>query len=189
MRIGFVLLVFLALTQSAMAFTPNTAPLTNGEKSFESAGTGLAIALPVIAAGIAWQKDDARLGWTELAAETLLTVGTSYGLKQVVHEERPNGSDDQSFPSDTTALAASGSSFLWGRYGWQYGLPATLLTGLVAYSRVQARDHHWYDTAASVGISAVYGFIVTTPFQRRYHVQTDLTPLHDGAQVRLSYAW
>lgn len=188
MRIACGVVMILAWTQGAQAFTPNTTPLTGNEKTLESAGTGLAIALPVIAAGIAWQKDDAR-GWTELAAETLLTVGTAYGLKQIVHEERPNGADNQSFPSDTTALAASGSSFLWGRYGWRYGLPATLVTGLVAYSRVQARDHHWYDTLASMGISAAYGYVVTTPFQKRYHVQTELTPLGGGAQVRLSYAW
>src|ERR1700722_6355680 len=132
-----------ALTQPAWAFKVNNAPLTSTQKNIETAGTGLSIALPVVAAGIAWEKGDVRLGWTELAAETVLTVGTAYVLKNIVQEERPNGADNQSFPSNTTALAASGSSFLWGRYGWEYGLPATAVTGLVAYSRVQARDHHW----------------------------------------------
>jgi len=178
-----------ALTQNALAATVNKTPLTSTQKNIESAGTGLAIALPVVAAGIAWEKHDVRLGWTELLAETALTVGTVYLLKNVVHEERPNGADDQSFPSDTTALAASGSSFLWGRYGWEYGLPATAVTGLVAYSRVQARDHHWYDAVASMGISAAYGYVVTTPFQRRYNIRTELTPLPGGAYVRLSYNW
>jgi membrane-associated phospholipid phosphatase len=191
LRTSFVLAVcgLVALTQSAWAFKINTTPLTSSEKNIESAGTGLAIALPVVAAGISWEKGDLRLGWTELAAETFLTVGTAYALKNIVREERPNGSDNQSFPSDTTALAASGSSFLWGRYGWEYGLPATAVTGFVAYSRVQARDHHWYDTVASLGMSAAYGYVVTTPFQRRYNVQTELTPLPGGALVRLSYNW
>jgi membrane-associated phospholipid phosphatase len=177
----------LALTRGAEAFTPNTTPLTSSEKHIEQAGTGLAIALPVAAAGIAWAKDDVRLGWTQLLAETVLTVGTAYGLKHIVHEERPNGADDNSFPSDTTALAASGSSFLWGRYGWEYGLPATAVTGFVAYSRIQARDHRWYDTLASVGISAAYGFVVTTPFQRRYNIRTELSPMPGGAYLRLAY--
>jgi membrane-associated phospholipid phosphatase len=178
-----------ALTTGAQAFTANTKPLTSTEKNIESAGTGLSITLPLVAAGIAWEKSDVRLGWTELAAETLLTVGTAYALKNIVHEERPNGSDNQSFPSDTTALAASGSSFLWGRYGWEYGLPATAVTSFVAYSRIQARDHHWYDTVASMGISAAYGYVVTTPLQRRYNILTELTPLPGGALVRLSYNW
>jgi membrane-associated phospholipid phosphatase len=188
-RNAAALLALLLLTQGAWAFTPNTTPLTPSEKNIERAGTGLAIALPVAAAGIAWAKDDTRLGWAQLFAETALTVGTAYGLKQIVREERPNGAGDNSFPSDTTALAASGSSFLWGRYGWQYGLPATALTGFVAYSRIQARDHRWYDTAASVGISAIYGYIVTTPFQRRYNLRTELVPMPGGAYLRLAYNW
>jgi membrane-associated phospholipid phosphatase len=178
-----------ALTQSAWAFTVNNTPLTSSEKNIESVGTGLSIALPVVAAGIAWEKDDRRLGLAQLVAETALTVGTVYVLKNIVREERPNGSGNDSFPSDTTALAASGSSFLWGRYGWEYGLPATAVTGFVAYSRIQARDHHWYDTVASLGISAAYGYVVTTPFQRRYNISTELTPLPGGAFVRLSYNW
>jgi len=190
-RKSFILVCcgLLALTQSALAATVNKTPLTSSQKNIESAGTGLAVALPLVAAGISWEKGDVRLGWTELAAETVLTVGTSYVLKNIVQEERPNGADNQSFPSNTTALAASGSSFLWGRYGWEYGLPATAVTGLVAYSRVQARDHHWYDAVASMGISAAYGYVVTTPFQRRYNIRTELTPLPGGAYVRLSYNW
>ncbi len=191
MRKSFAIVLSAAVTlsQGAEAFTVNNAPLTSTEKNIESAGTGLSIALPLVAAGIAWRKDDVRLGWTELFAETALTMGTAYLLKNVVREERPNGSGHDSFPSDTTALAASGSSFLWGRYGWEYGLPATAVTGFVAYSRIQARDHHWYDTVASLGISAAYGYMVTTPFQRRYNVRTELTPLPGGAFVRLSYNW
>ena len=179
----------LASAGSANAFAVNNTPLTSSEKHIETAGSAIAIALPVVAAGIAWQKNDIRLGWSQLAAETLLTVGTAYALKQVVHEERPNGKNNQSFPSDTTALAASGSSFLWGRYGWQYGLPATLATGFVAYSRIQAHDHRWYDTVASLGISAAYGYIVTTPFQRRYNIRTELAPMGDGAFLRIAYNW
>lgn len=179
----------LASAGSAGAFTVNSTPLTASEKHIETAGTAIAIALPIVAAGIAWKKNDVRLGWTELAGETLLTVGTAYALKQIVHEERPNGKDNQSFPSDTTALAAAGSSFLWGRYGWEYGLPATLATGFVGYSRIQARDHHWYDTVASLGISAVYGYVVTTPFQRRYNIRTELTPMPDGAYLHIAYNW
>jgi membrane-associated phospholipid phosphatase len=161
----------------------------SSEKHIETAGTAISIALPLVAAGIAWRKNDIRLGWTELLAETVLTVGTAYGLKQVVHEGRPNGKDDESFPSDTTALAASGSSFLWGRYGWEYGLPATLATGFVGYSRIQARDHHWYDTVASLGISAIFGYMVTTPFQRRTNIRAELSPMQDGAFLRVSYNW
>ena len=186
MRIAITALLASLATPALAA--PNVTPLTSGEKNIESAGTALAIALPVVAGGIALYKDD-RTGLAQLVVESLLTVGTSYALKNIVREQRPNGADWQSFPSDTTSLAASGSSFLWGRYGWEYGLPATALTGFVAYSRIQARDHHWYDPVASIGISAVYGYIITTPFRRRYNIYTDLNASPNGGMVRMTYAF
>ena len=159
-----------------------------GSKTIESAGTAMAIALPLVAGGMTLIKHD-RIGSAQLLAETLLTVGTAYGLKSIVRERRPDGSDYRSFPSDTTALSASGSSFLWGRYGWEYGLPAFAVTQFVSYSRVQAKKHHWYDTLASSALAAGYGYVLTTPFEKRYHIQTSMTPTPDGAMVQFAYRW
>jgi membrane-associated phospholipid phosphatase len=172
----------------AFAFTPNTTPLTSSEKRIETLGTGIAIALPLVAGGITLFKHD-RVGSAQLVVESVLTVGTAYALKQIVRERRPNGSDYHSFPSETTALAASGSSFLWARYGWQYGLPASALTQFVSYSRIQAHQHRWYDTLASSAIAASYSYALTTPFKRKYNVDTSLEAAPDGAVVRMSYAW
>lgn len=166
----------------------NTKPLTSTQKNIETLGTGVAIALPLTAAGITLWKDD-RVGSAQLVVETILTVGTAYALKNIVHEERPNGSDNQSFPSGTTALAASGSSFMWGRYGWEYGLPAFMASSFVSYSRVQAREHHWYDTIASSGIAAGYGYVLTTPFKKRFGVDTSLSASPHGGFVNFSYAF
>jgi membrane-associated phospholipid phosphatase len=172
----------------AQAFEINTKPLTSTQKDIETLGTGVAIAMPVVAGLIAWHKDD-DMGLAQLGVETLLTVGTAYGLKNLVREERPDGSGRNSFPSETTALSASGSSFLWGRYGWQYGLPAFFATQFVSYSRVQARQHRWYDTLASSAIAAGYGYVLTTPFKRRYNIDTSLSASPDGAYLHLAYSW
>jgi membrane-associated phospholipid phosphatase len=161
---------------------------SSGSKTVEIAGKALSITLPLVAGGITLMKHD-RVGSAQLVVETLLTVGTAYGLKSIVREQRPDGSDYHSFPSETTALSASGSSFLWGRYGWQYGLPAFAVTQFVSYSRVQAKQHHWYDTLASSALAAGYGFILTTPFEKRYHIQTSMEPAPDGAMVQMSYRW
>jgi membrane-associated phospholipid phosphatase len=178
----------LAASHAAFAFTVNNKPLTSTQKNIETLGSGLAIALPVTAGVIAWSKDD-EMGFAQLAAETFLTVGTAEVLKNTVREERPNGAGGGSFPSATTALAASGSSFLWGRYGWEYGLPAFIATQLVSYSRVQARDHRWYDTLASSAIAAGYGFVLTTPFKRHTNMYTSLTPTPGGAYLHIAYSW
>ena len=170
----------------AAAFTVNNTPLTATEKHIETAGTAIAIALPLVAGGLTLFKHD-RVGTAQLVVESALTVGTAYALKQFVRERRPDGSDYQSFPSETTAAAASGSSFLWGRYGWQYGLPASALTEFVAYSRVQARQHRWYDTLASSAMAAGYSYVITTPFKRRYNIDTSLDAAPDGAAMHFSY--
>jgi membrane-associated phospholipid phosphatase len=183
-----VLMVFGLGMPRAVAFTVNRTPLTSNEKNIESLGTGVSIALPLVAGGIAYFKKD-NVGIAQLLVETGLTVGTAYALKNIVREQRPNGTDFKSFPSETTALAASGSSFLWHRYGWEYGLPAFAMTEFVSYSRVQARQHHWYDTLASSGIAAGYSAILGTRFKERYRLDTSVEPAPDGAMVRLSYTW
>jgi membrane-associated phospholipid phosphatase len=154
--------------------------------SIETAGTDIAVLLPLVAGGIAVYKDD-WVGVGQLGVDGILTVGTVYGLKNVIHEQRPDKSDNQSFPSDTEALAATGSSFLWARYGWQYGLPALAVSEFVAYSRVEAKKHHWYDTLASSGIAAGYAFVFDTRYQEPRHFYSSLSASPDSAYVHLTY--
>lgn len=184
----FLPALLFATSTAAQAGSINTTPLTSSQKNIETLGTGVAIALPLTAAGITLYKGDV-MGSAQLAAETLLTVGTAYALKNIVREERPSGSDNQSFPSGTSALASSGSSFLWGRYGWQYGLPAFAFSQFVSYSRVQAREHHWYDTLASSAMAAGYSYVLTTPFKKRYGIDTQLSASPRGGFVSFSYAF
>jgi membrane-associated phospholipid phosphatase len=181
-------LAFMLLAGPAFGFTVNKTPLTSSEKNIETLGTGVAIALPLMAGGIALYKHD-RVGVAQLLVESALTVGTVYALKNIVREQRPDGSDFHSFPSETTALAASGSAFLWSRYGWEYGLPASALTQFVSYSRVQAHQHRWYDTLASSGIAAGYSYLLGTRYKQKYNVDTSISVAPDGAMARLSYAW
>lgn len=70
------------------------------------------------------------------------------GLKELVHERRPDGSDRKSFPSGHAGTAFAAAATLQNRYGWQVGLPAQLAAAFVGFSRVEARKHHWYDVVA-----------------------------------------
>lgn len=172
----------------ALPALPAGPVLTSSQSHIETAGTAMAVAIPVLAGGVSLYKEDWK-GAAQLTVETVLTVGTTYALKNIVRENRPDLSDRQSFPSETTALAGSGASYLWGRYGWQYGLPAYAATGFVAYSRVQANKHRWYDTLAGAALSAGYGYFVTTPFHRRYNISTSLSATPDGGFVQMAYRW
>ena len=151
----------------------------------ESVGTDVAIALPLIAGGITFYKDDWK-GTAQLTIDTVATVGIAYGLKHVIHEERPDKSDFMSMPSDTSALAFAPAQFLWDRYGWQYGLPAYAAATFVAWSRVDADKHHWYDVTASAALA----FGVSKIFTTTYHPQGlryGVTPTEGGAYAALSY--
>lgn len=151
----------------------------------ETAGTAVAIALPLVAGGIALDHDQDWTGVAQLGADTISTVGLAYALKNVVREERPDHSDFQSFPSDTAALAFAPAAFLWDRYGWEYGVPAYAAAAFVGYSRVDAKKHHWYDVAASAGMAWGFSQIFTTRYHSHFQVYTYATP--ETAYVKVSW--
>jgi membrane-associated phospholipid phosphatase len=151
----------------------------------ESVGTDVAIALPLIAGGITLAKDDWK-GSAQLTVDTIATVGLAYGLKHVIREQRPDKSDFQSMPSDTSALAFAPAQFLWDRYGWEYGVPAYAAATFVAWSRVDAQKHHWYDVTASAAIAFGMSKIFTTTYQPR-GLRYGVTPTDGGAYAALSY--
>jgi membrane-associated phospholipid phosphatase len=149
-------------------------------------GKAVAIVIPVAAAGVTLLHDWDWQGFKQLTVDTVLTVGTAYALKQFVREQRPDGSDFHSFPSDTAALAFAPASFLWDRYGWEYGVPAYLAAGYVGYERVHSKQHHWWDVAASAGIGFAYSKLITTHYRpKRFH--TDIYASSDGAFVKFGY--
>jgi membrane-associated phospholipid phosphatase len=153
--------------------------------SVENMGTAVAIALPLTAAGISLYQDD-RTGLAQLTVDTLATVGTAYALKNIVREQRPDKSDFQSFPSDTSALAFAPAQFLWDRYGWQYGVPAYAAAIFTGYSRIEAKKHHWYDVAASAGFAFGFSKIFTTRYRAPgLSYGAELSP--DGGYAHLSY--
>jgi membrane-associated phospholipid phosphatase len=158
------------------------------EASSEDAGKAVAIAIPLAAGGVALLHDWDWQGVGQLGLDTGLSVGTALLLKQFVRERRPDGSDFHSFPSDTAALAFAPASFLWDRYGWQYGLPAYLAAGYVGYERVNSRQHHWLDVAASAGIGWAYSRLITT----RWHHKRFYSSVYasaGGVYATLDYRW
>jgi len=162
--------------------------VSGGARAGADSGKAVAIALPLAAGGITLLHDWDWQGLEQLTVDTGLTVGTALILKQIVREQRPDKSDFQSFPSDTAALAFAPASYLWDRYGWQYGIPAYLAAGYVGYERVHSKQHHWWDVAASAGIGWAYSRLITTRFHhRRFH--TDVYASSDGVYAEFSYRW
>jgi membrane-associated phospholipid phosphatase len=106
-------------------------------------------------------------GGEELALSLGATGMATYGLKQTVHETRPNGRDDHSFPSGHTSISFASAGYLQQRYGWKVGGPATLVAGLVGLARVEAHEHHWYDAVAGAAIGEGAAILITHRWDER----------------------
>jgi membrane-associated phospholipid phosphatase len=145
-------------------------------------------ALPVTALAIAYFKDDTEgeKQWLRnLLANQLVTSVARLGFNQTSWGTRPNG-DGYGFPSGHVAFAASGASFLEERYGWEYGVPAWLLTGFVAYVRVDNNDHHWRDVVASSVLAYGIGKLFVTP-ENATHLAPVIGPEFIGMRWQRSW--
>lgn len=169
------------------AMACGSAQAASTHKGIESAGTAVAIALPLAAAGISLAHHDDWQGIGELAESTALTVGSALILKQIVREQRPDHSDFQSFPSDTAALAFAPANYLWDRYGWEYGAPAYAAAVFVGYSRVDAKKHHWYDVAASAALAFGFNYALVTPYHNRYQFYASADPDEIGVHFQMNW--
>ena len=107
----------------------------------------------------AYSQPLAGHNWPRFAVNTIASVGVAYGvktaLKSMVKEERPDHSDNQSFPSGhaTMAFAAARSidkefrsESIWIPIA---GYAAATAVGV---ERVASDRHHWYDVVAGAAL-------------------------------------
>ena len=114
-------------------------------------------ALGLTAANRDWQ------GAKELGLDLGATAALTAGMKSAFPERRPDRSDNKSFPSGHTSISFAAAGYLQKRYGWQWGLPATVAAGLVGLARVESKDHHWYDVAVGAALGEAVAYVFTTP--------------------------
>ncbi|PWU12325.1 MAG: PAP2 family protein [Verrucomicrobia bacterium] len=124
-------------------------------------------------------------GTIQFAESAGLTLAVTYILKYSISETRPNGGS-QSFPSAHTSISFSAAEFLRKRYGWEYGIPAYALASFVAYSRVEAKEHHPHDVIAGAAIGIGSSFLFTRPY-KKWSVEADVGERYYG--FRLSRPW
>lgn len=82
---------------------------------------------------------------------TVATEAMVGGLKQVVKEVRPDGSDRHSFPSGHAAIAFMGAELVRSEYGWGYGLGAYAVACGVGVLRMYNGKHRLHDVLAGAG--------------------------------------
>lgn len=117
----------------------------------EAAGDILAYLMPATTYGATYYLHDEEGRWQFSKAFATSMLAT-FGLKYSVDKERPDGSDNQSFPSGHATAAFQSAHYIKKRYGWHYGLPAYLGAAFVGYSRVHAKQHDNADVLAGAAI-------------------------------------
>ncbi|MDD2437262.1 MAG: phosphatase PAP2 family protein [Massilibacteroides sp.] len=98
------------------------------------------------------------------------SVGLAFILKEITDKERPDMSDDKSFPSMHTTVSFTGAAFIQRRYGWQWGIPAYAAAGFVGWSRIYGKKHDGWDVAAGALMGVISAYLFTKPFAEKYHL-------------------
>lgn len=150
----------------------------------ELAGDIVQYLLPATAAGLTLGYKDGE-GTLQLGESATLALGVTYGLKYSINEKRPNGRR-HSFPSGHSSISFASAEFMRKRYGWEYGIPAYAAASFVAYSRVEAREHHPHDVIAGASIGIVSSYIFTRHY-KGWEIEPEVDRKSYG--IRLSHRW
>ena len=118
-------------------------------------------ALVVTALGLPAVQGDWK-GTKQAAFSLGATYALTTGLKHVIKEERPDGSNDKSFPSGHTSSSFAAAATLHKRHGWEVGIPAHLVAAFVGVARVKADKHFVHDVIAGAAIGEAAGWLLTS---------------------------
>ncbi|SNT70178.1 phosphatase PAP2 family protein [Psychrobacter sp. LV10R520-6] len=173
----------LLLSSSLVVASPSYAANTSG---IEKAGDIIAIAIPAIAYGSTYYKDD-KSGRQQFYQAFGTNLAVTYGLKAIINKERPNGSDDKSFPSSHTSVAFQGASFIHKRYGLEYSIPAYIGAGFVAYSRLEADEHDAVDVLAGAALGIASSMYLTKNYNDQLYIAPSLAPDYYGLTVHYQF--
>ena len=147
-----------ALAIAAALFVATPAQADEGDWATASdIGRG---ALVVAALGLPAVQGDWK-GTKQAAFSLGATYAVTAGLKRVIDEERPDESDDKSFPSGHTSSSFAAAATLHKRHGWEIGVPAHVVAAFVGVARVKADKHFVHDVIAGAVIGEAAGWLLT----------------------------
>lgn len=173
------LLLSSSLMLASPAYAVNSADIAK-------AGDIVAVAIPAIAYGSTYYMDD-KAGRQQFYYAFGANLAATQVLKFTIDKERPNGNDDNSFPSRHTSVAFQGASFIHKRYGLEYSIPAYIGAGFVAYSRLEADEHDAVDVLAGAALGIASSMYLTKSYNNDLHIATTLAPDYYGLSVHYQF--
>jgi len=142
---------------------------------------------PVIVLGMyGWARaaKDQRLATNaEVFAEALILDGVVINvMKPLVGRERPDHSDNLSFPSGHTGNAFTFAALMDARYGHQWGIPMFAVAAYTGLTRMQDHAHWASDVVFGATLGTVIGYAVSKhhdnyPYHHVWRQKTQVTLL------------
>jgi hypothetical protein len=99
-------------------------------------------------------------------AAAISTISTTL-LKFAANTERPNG-DPRGWPSGHTASSVACAAVIDEYYGHWVGIPAYIVSGLVAWERIDDREHDLSDVVFGAALGYVIGRTVACEHHARF---------------------
>ena len=131
-------------------------------------------------------------------AGALAAEMSSYGLKRAAGRVRPNGADDQSFPSGHstrsaahTAIAVRDLAHAGISPGARIALDSSfyLLSGATAWARVEAGVHYPTDVLIGMALGNFVGRVVHDAWLGDHPALVAIVPERHGASIFIDIAW
>ncbi|MCL1074411.1 phosphatase PAP2 family protein [Shewanella dokdonensis] len=150
-----------AIVSGAMMYHVNAQAANS---TIETSGDVGLVLVPALAWGMSQWKDDSE-GQQQFYWSMGSTLLTTELLKYTIHERRPDGNSNDSFPSAHTSLTFSAATYIQQRYGWKSALPFYAAASYVGWTRVQSDRHYTKDVVAG----ALIGYLNARYFTEPYH--------------------
>jgi membrane-associated phospholipid phosphatase len=151
----------------------------------QTVGDVILFALPAATVGTSLIIGDNQGAW-QFTKGLMLTGALSYGLKLGVNKQRPDRSNDNSFPSGHTSTVFHSAGYVHRRYGFKYAIPSYALAGFTAVSRIDSKKHDLFDVLAGAAIGLGSNMLFTTKYQRE-HMELTYTNFEGNHLVGFKY--
>lgn len=136
-------------------------------------------------------SDDSKLRALGMARATLYSGLVTDLLKPIVHENRPDSSGHNSFPSGHTTTAFAFASFVASEHPWYVGTLSYAMASFVGFCRMHDNHHYLHDVLGGATIGTAYGLAMSLDKKETENKKSALLLLPsdkmDGLSLKFSY--